>query len=242
MIRAELRFKNAVFMKALDDSEYKSIAEFSRACGICYTNLVEYANLRWIPKKIEQQVKIGELLNCNLYDLFEQYEDVVRENMKRPRKYIREIPKDKMIEMSSNKLIEMEADCNLESELEKQSVEIVVKGAVKNLKQREQDVLNMFFGMNGHKEKSLNEIAEKLTITRERVRQIREKAIRRLRHRSRSAEMPIASGFADVDCMRRHEERIEEKAVRREEESRKRDFERLMKNYNLKNRSNNYDR
>ena len=60
MIRAEVRFKNSAFMKALERSKYNSIAEFSRESGIGYQYLVEYANLRHSFKKIEDQVKIKE--------------------------------------------------------------------------------------------------------------------------------------------------------------------------------------
>ena len=44
----------------------------------------------------------------------------------------------------------------------------------------------MSYGIGGESELNLTEIAEKFGLTRERVRQIRDKAIRRLRHESRS--------------------------------------------------------
>ncbi|MBQ1214618.1 MAG: RNA polymerase subunit sigma, partial [Tidjanibacter sp.] len=46
-------------------------------------------------------------------------------------------------------------------------------------------VIRMSFGI-GEREMTLDEIGDKLGLTRERVRQIKEKAIRRLRHSSRS--------------------------------------------------------
>ena len=51
---------------------------------------------------------------------------------------------------------------------------------------KEQEVLKMFFGIGFVHPLSLEEIGEKFNLTRERVRQIKEKAIRRLRHSSRS--------------------------------------------------------
>lgn len=51
--------------------------------------------------------------------------------------------------------------------------------------QRESDIIKMFFGI-GCQEMTLEEIGDKFQLTRERVRQIKEKAIRRLRQDSRS--------------------------------------------------------
>lgn len=61
-----------------------------------------------------------------------------------------------------------------------------VHRALSTLTQRESDVIELYFGLNGEPTMSLEEIGEKFNLTRERVRQIKEKAIRRLRHTSRS--------------------------------------------------------
>jgi RNA polymerase primary sigma factor len=61
-----------------------------------------------------------------------------------------------------------------------------VQRALSTLTQREADVIALYFGLNGEHAMTLEEIGEKFSLTRERVRQIKEKAIRRLRHTSRS--------------------------------------------------------
>jgi len=61
-----------------------------------------------------------------------------------------------------------------------------VQRALSTLTQREADVISLYFGLNGEHSMTLEEIGEKFSLTRERVRQIKEKAIRRLRHTSRS--------------------------------------------------------
>ena len=58
--------------------------------------------------------------------------------------------------------------------------------AVSTLTQREADVVKLYFGLNATHPMTLEEIGEKFDLTRERVRQIKEKAIRRLKHTSRS--------------------------------------------------------
>ena len=61
-----------------------------------------------------------------------------------------------------------------------------VQRALSTLTKREGDVITLYFGLNGEQALTLEEIGEKFALTRERVRQIKEKAIRRLRHTSRS--------------------------------------------------------
>ncbi len=60
-----------------------------------------------------------------------------------------------------------------------------IERALTTLTERERDIVRYFFGI-GTQEMTLEEIGEKFGLTRERVRQIKEKAIRRLRHSSRS--------------------------------------------------------
>ncbi|WP_266205384.1 sigma-70 family RNA polymerase sigma factor [Pontibacter kalidii] len=57
-----------------------------------------------------------------------------------------------------------------------------VQRALSTLTKREADVITLYFGLNGEHSLTLEEIGEKFNLTRERVRQIKEKAIRRLRH------------------------------------------------------------
>jgi len=73
-----------------------------------------------------------------------------------------------------------------ETELLYESLRKEIDRAISTLTQREQDVVRLYFGLNGGHPMTLEEIGEKFDLTRERVRQIKEKAIRRLKHTSRS--------------------------------------------------------
>tara|TARA_Y100000817_G_scaffold98244_1_gene76634 strand:- start:1241 stop:2293 length:1053 start_codon:yes stop_codon:yes gene_type:complete len=91
-----------------------------------------------------------------------------------------------------NSLLDVIADSNTEDpdlELHMNSLEKEVKDALDTLKDREKDVIKMYFGIDREYALTLNEIGEEFGLTRERVRQIKEKAIRRLRHRSRSKKL-----------------------------------------------------
>jgi RNA polymerase primary sigma factor len=70
-----------------------------------------------------------------------------------------------------------------------ESMKEEVGGALGTLSDRERVVLEMYFGINRDSAMTLNEIGEEFDLTRERVRQIKEKAIQRLRHRSRSKNL-----------------------------------------------------
>ncbi len=61
-----------------------------------------------------------------------------------------------------------------------------IERAVETLTQREADVVKLYFGLGEGHPMTLEEIGERFDLTRERVRQIKEKAIRRLKHTSRS--------------------------------------------------------
>lgn len=61
-----------------------------------------------------------------------------------------------------------------------------ISRAIATLTPREADVVKYYFGLDGAHPMTLEEIGEKFDLTRERVRQIKEKAIRRLKHTSRS--------------------------------------------------------
>ena len=65
--------------------------------------------------------------------------------------------------------------------LMEQSLKEEVKNGLAILSPREVDVLSSYYGLNGHKSLTLEEIGEMYGLTRERVRQIKERAIRRLR-------------------------------------------------------------
>ena len=66
-----------------------------------------------------------------------------------------------------------------------ESLQREIDRALSTLTDRERDIVRLFFGI-GCQEMTLEEIGERFGLTRERVRQIKEKAIRRLRHSSRS--------------------------------------------------------
>ncbi|MEL6483666.1 MAG: sigma-70 family RNA polymerase sigma factor, partial [Bacteroidota bacterium] len=75
---------------------------------------------------------------------------------------------------------------NPDKELLHESLRTEIERALETLTPREADVIRLYFGLAGQHSMTLEEIGETFDLTRERVRQIKEKAIRRLKHTSRS--------------------------------------------------------
>ncbi|MBD80843.1 MAG: RNA polymerase subunit sigma [Crocinitomicaceae bacterium] len=68
----------------------------------------------------------------------------------------------------------------------KESLALEIERSLTTLSEREREVIHLFYGIGGVKEHTLDEIGAMFDLTRERVRQLKEKAIRRLRQKSRS--------------------------------------------------------
>ena len=75
---------------------------------------------------------------------------------------------------------------NPDKDLLHESLRTEIERALETLTPREADVIKLYFGLGNHHPMTLEEIGETFDLTRERVRQIKEKAIRRLKHTSRS--------------------------------------------------------
>lgn len=75
-----------------------------------------------------------------------------------------------------------------------ESLSIEVANCMRVLGDKEKDILTLFFGLGNQQAKSLEEIGDKYQLTRERVRQIKDKALSRLRENSRSW---VLKGYLD---------------------------------------------
>lgn len=91
-------------------------------------------------------------------------------------------------------VLENDSEESPDTGLINESLRKEIQRALSTLTPREADVITLYFGLNGENALTLEEIGEKFNLTRERVRQIKEKAIRRLRHTSRSKALKAYLG------------------------------------------------
>ena len=83
---------------------------------------------------------------------------------------------------------------------ERANLKELMESVLKGLKQREQRVLRLRFGFDDGRPRTLEEVGAEFNVTRERIRQLEAKALRALRHPSRSRKL---EEFADVQKRRR---------------------------------------
>ncbi|MDO8574040.1 MAG: sigma-70 family RNA polymerase sigma factor [bacterium] len=86
-------------------------------------------------------------------------------------------------------VIENETQESPDTSLLKDSLKLEIEKALSTLAPREARVIQLYFGLEMDRPLTLEEIGNRFNLTRERVRQIKEKAIRRLRHASRSRSL-----------------------------------------------------
>lgn len=75
-----------------------------------------------------------------------------------------------------------------------ESLKREIQNSLSTLTEREAEVIKLYFGIERENSLTLEEIGELLNLTRERVRQIKEKALIRLRHSSRSNNLKVYLG------------------------------------------------
>ena len=91
-------------------------------------------------------------------------------------------------------VIQDEEEKNPDNKVMDTSMKEEIASALSTLTDRERSVIEMYFGINRDRSFTLNEIGEQFSLTRERVRQIKEKAIRRLAHKTRSEPLRVYLG------------------------------------------------
>lgn len=75
-----------------------------------------------------------------------------------------------------------------------ESLKEEIRRALSKLPEREAEIIKLYFGLDDEQPMTLEEIGDRFNLTRERVRQIKEKAIRRLRHTTRSRDLKTYLG------------------------------------------------
>jgi RNA polymerase primary sigma factor len=164
----------------------QALAEQSRIVRLPLNKIGSINKINKAYAKLEQEHErepdAGEIAN-----LLEISETEVKESMRNSGRHVSmDAP---LIQDEDNNLYDVlrsEESTTPESQLLYESLKKEIDRAISTLTPREADVIRLYFGLNSKHPMTLEEIGEKFDLTRERVRQIKEKAIRRLKHTSRS--------------------------------------------------------
>lgn len=140
-----------------------------------------YSELEQLYERPPSVHELAEYLECSVED--------VRQSMSNSGRHISmDAPLLEGEENSSSMYDVLPNDAlpSPEEELYKESLRKDIERSLSSLTSRESDVVRLYYGLNGKHPLTLEEIGDLFDLTRERVRQIKEKAIRRLKHTSRS--------------------------------------------------------
>ena len=138
-----------------------------------------YAYLEQANERVPSAEEIARELDMSVND--------VKESMKNAGRHISmDAPLVEGEDSNLYDVIRSNESPNPDKSLILDSLRTEIERALETLTPREADVVRLYFGLSDQHAMTLEEIGETFDLTRERVRQIKEKAIRRLKHTSRS--------------------------------------------------------
>ena len=190
-VRVIARIKNENFYSARIAAGFPTLVSLSKASGIPQGVLGNYENFKSCPRflslkseGVEKLLRLEELLDKKIEELFPPEYGVAVSNKIRNRiEFVREqlyLPTAKEL-----LLLPTPEEEGPESQTIKEELREAVMESFKSLTHRETAVLKLRFGLGEDGECTLDEVADKLKVTRERIRQIEAKALRKLKHPSR---------------------------------------------------------
>ena len=163
----------------------QAIAEQSRIVRLPLNQVGSVNKINRELNKFEQEHERRPSVD-EIADRIDLPEDKIEEAMKANNRHVSmDAP---FVDGEDNSLLDVLADNNMpmaDKALVQESLRKEIDRAIELLNDREQKVVRAFFGI-GSPEMTLEEIGDKYNLTRERVRQIKEKAIRRLRHNTKN--------------------------------------------------------
>ena len=164
----------------------QALAEQSRIVRLPLNKIGSINKINKAYAKLEQEFE-REPNAEEIADILEVTENAVKESMKNAGRHVSmDAPLIQDEDNTMYDVLRSEEAITPETELLYESLRKEIDRAISTLTPRESDVIKLYFGLNGSHPMTLEEIGEKFDLTRERVRQIKEKAIRRLKHTSRS--------------------------------------------------------
>ncbi len=194
LIKAAKRFDHSRGFKFISyavwwirQSILQALAEQSRIVRLPLNQVGSLNKLNKTFSRLEQQFE-REPLPEELSEILELPMDKVKDTMQLSGKHV-SVDAPFANGDDNNSLLDVLVNHDsprADSMLIKESLKREIERSLSTLSEREKEVIKLFFGLDVPHPLTLEEIGAKFDLTRERVRQIKEKAIRRLRHTSRS--------------------------------------------------------
>ena len=195
--RIRVSIKNNLLLSAIEACGYATIADFARDADVNQSTISAMINLKFAPLMQSGEFtraakQVMETLGAAPSDLW----SAEQLNMSLGKSFVdRECGKAELIAALGVSSTELVGFSTPEEALHHGDQVRVVNDVISSLTPREEKVLIMRFGLQGVESKTLDDVGLAFDVTRERIRQIEAKALRKLRHPSRSNQLLEMEGL-----------------------------------------------
>lgn len=193
LIKAAKRFDHSRGFKFISyavwwirQSILQALAEQARLIRLPLNRVGTITKITRVAEKLEAEIERQPKANEISHQLEMTPDEVVNAMQYSRRHSSLDTPFQDGEDNSLMDVLENQHDITPDEELMRESMKEDVIGSLSKLAERERAVIEMYYGIGRESALTLNEIGEEFSLTRERVRQIKAKAIQRLGHKSRS--------------------------------------------------------
>jgi len=187
--RLKVSVRNNLILRAIEAQGYTNLATFAKCEDISLSGLYGLINLKNAPIGVEGEFsksakELMEVLGACPTDLWTEEQLTLKLRTNSVEKQLSKEALQEALQSNARSLVGLPYD----EVADKEEVEIV-KDVLDSLTPREAKVISMRFGIGKEDEGSLDDIGKHLGFSKERVRQIEAKALRKMRHPSRSDKL-----------------------------------------------------
>ena len=157
-------------------------------CGLGKARISQIETFRKYPSE-EQAKRISEALNSTIEELFPRWIEELKD--KRTSIVTSQLVTERLLEHPELKMLPSGTD-DIEQVVDEIDTELMnreLNKVLDTLNPREQKVLELRFGLKDGRPRTLEEVGKEFGVTRERIRQIEAKALRKLRHPARAGKL-----------------------------------------------------
>ena len=189
--------RNNLILKCIKDFGYTNLNKFAKATGTSITGLYGLVNLMEPPIGVKGEFsksakELMEVLGACPSELWTDEQLTLRLDSNRTERVMSKEALQIALNSNARSLIGLDYP---EQEMVEEELKTIVSDRLDSLTPREADILRMRFGFDEGDGRSLEEVGAAFKLSRERIRHIEARALRKLRHPTRSdALMPYVEG------------------------------------------------
>ena len=186
--RIEIKVKNNRLLTKIEGAGYSSVAKFADTIGMNRTVIYRIVSMKSAALDEEgyyrpEALRIAKFLNCTPQDIYPPAQ--MRGTMKENKAQITANANEVDSLTSSLRTLAFSPERKMILDEAKQ----VLKAVMMTLTPKEQRILDLRYGLTYGEEKTLDEVGAMFGVSSERIRQFESKALRKMRHPSKSKEL-----------------------------------------------------